>query len=104
LQKGERELTSQNAAKAKQLIGEFAESRIIPKAEVNAQWHYLKYHAEMCRIYADLLNAHAVKDEDAKIEYTEKLRKYVRDNELEIHNVFDPFFFEWMFNSFLKNL
>lgn len=104
LQNGEREITAENAAKAKQLISEFAKSKIIPNAEKDAQWHYLKYHAEMCLIYADLLTAHALKDEDVKTEYTEKLRKYVRDNELEIHNVFDPFFFEWMFNSFLKNL
>ena len=104
LQRGERELMVQYADDAKALIEKFSSEYISRYSDGDAQWNYLRYHSEMCIIYADLLKAYAVKDEEAKALYTEKLRRYVRDNETEIHSVFDPFFFEWMFNSFLKNL
>jgi len=104
LQRGERDTMSEYADRAKILIDSFRDELLAEYADSSAQWKYLAYHAEMCMIYADLLKATALKDEDNKSLFTDKLRKYVRDIEPEIHNVFDPFFFEWMFNSFLKNL
>jgi len=104
LANGEHEKTIENADKAAELICNIRDNLLIPNREVNASWKYLCYHAEICLMFAELLKRHALKDEAGKSEYTEKLRSYVRECEPEIHSVFDPFFYEWMFNSFLKNL
>jgi len=68
----------------------------IANATTNAQmdsWVYLGYHAEICKLFSQVLLAGA----EGRIEGAQKayfeLEKYVGEHELEFHRVFDGFLF-----------
>ncbi len=68
----------------------------IAYADDNARllsWNYLKYHAEICKLFSELLLAGAEGDMDRAIEKYYVIEKYLSDRELEIHWAFDVFLF-----------
>jgi hypothetical protein len=56
-------------------------------------WFYLRHHAEVCRLLAAAYEARARDDKTSAREAWEKVKQYVRENEMMLHPAFDLWFF-----------
>ena len=70
----------------------------------NASWRYLYHHAEMCLLYADALRGYVEKDQNMRNASLEILFTYLRDHELELHNVVDSRLFERSVNMYVPEV
>ena len=65
-------------------------------------WLYMKYHAEICTLLAEALEARARDDKQTALDIFEKVKQYVRENEMALHPVLDVWNFQnvlgWKFN------
>lgn len=89
---------AEKAAKIPALVASFAEviSRNIANATDNARllsWHYLRYHAEICRLFSVMLEAGARNDQEAALAAYQVVEDYVMEHEMEFHNGFDSYLF-----------
>ena len=104
IRSGKRTATIANTAEAKTVIERFKSAYLSKYGDDNASWMYLRHHAEMCLFYADALCGSAEKDAEKRNSNLEKMFAYMRDNELEIHNVLDSWLFENTVNRYVPTV
>lgn len=86
------------AAKIPPLIDDFASTIIrnltssISLSQLTS-WNYLRYHAEICKLFSKILLAGARDGIDAAIERYDNLKQYLCEHELEFHNAFDVYLY-----------
>lgn len=89
---------AEKAAKIPGVVDAFAETinRNIAYATDNARllsWQYLKYHAQICKLFSVMLEAGAKNNGEAMLEAYQVLEDYVMEHEMEFHNGFDSYLF-----------
>jgi len=57
-------------------------------------WEYLRHHAEVCRMFAQALEARARDDKEAAIDEWQGVKEYVTENEMILHPVLDVYLFQ----------
>lgn len=92
----------ERAEKIIALTHEFESSHITPNKDVNASWFYLSYHAEYCRLYAEVIKRYAKNDIEGIKEWSEKYNLFIFGNEPVLHTVHDPSLFSEIFPRWLK--
>ncbi len=92
----------ERAEKIIALTHEFEASHIAPNKDVNASWMYLSYHAEYCRLYAEVIKRYAKNDIEGIKEWSEKYNLFIFGNEPVLHTVHDPSLFTEIFPRWLK--
>ncbi len=73
-----------------ELVADFREKYLEPNKDKSASWKYLRYHADYCDIYADVVYAYICESEDRAKEMADKMNAFCCETEPELHNVFDP--------------
>jgi len=89
---------AEQSAKIPALIDEFLptiEKNISNSVELARvmSWNYLKYHAEICRLFSKVLNTGATEGKEAAQAACHPLIDYLSEHEMEFHNAFDLFLF-----------
>ncbi len=106
--RGEQPITKQemtaNVIAAKQLINSFDAEHIKAKAKLSENWNHLAYHADMCRLYADLVLAGLCGTEDDRAAATFALNDYMLRVEGVIGEYFDNITFRRVYDKYIPNL
>jgi len=85
-------------------VDAFMESHIKKMRYVNDSWNYLWYHAEYCKMYAELVRCYIDGDE-AKIEaQTKAFTEFHFKNKRELSNVLDNFYFDEVYQRWIKRV
>jgi len=85
-------------------VDAFMESHIKKMRYVNDSWNYLWYHAEYCKMYAELVRCYIDGDE-AKIEaQTKAFTDYHFKHKRELHDVLDNFYFDEVYQRWIKRV
>ena len=93
-----------NCNRAKSVISDFREMRLIPNQSVNPSWKYLLHHADICLLYADLAIAGAKHDKDEYSAKKEIFKAYLHELRPQIHRVFDFRICNYIYEVYLNNL
>jgi len=82
----------------------FEMSHITPNRDKSASWNYLYYHAEYCRMYAELIRRYTYGDEAKIKEQTDAFTAFVFALEPELHTVFDTAYFDEVYQRWIKRV
>ena len=93
-----------NCLRAKDIICDFKEKYLIPNKDINPSWNYLRLHAEICLLYADLAIVAAKHDKDEYEKETERFKQYLHEHRKEIHHVFDFRICNYIYGVYLPKL
>ncbi len=86
------------------LVDDFVKSHIEPNKDKDASWYYLSYHAEYCKMYAELIRCYCSEDE-AKIEaQTKAFTSFHFEHEPELHTVLDSCLFDEVYQRWIKRV
>ncbi len=85
-------------------VDAFKASHIDRNREKDASWNYLWYHADYCKIYANVIRAYTSEDE-AQIEArSTEFTEFIFRNEPVLHTVHDMPYFNEVFPRWLKRV
>ncbi len=86
------------------LVDEFKSTHIDAKKDSNASWKYLWYHADICKMYAELIRRYSLGDELKIKEQTKAFTEFHFSLEPEIHTVFDNCLFDEVYQRWIKRV
>lgn len=86
------EYIDKNCAEIRQVIADFNNNYIKNKDNQNRAWHNLKFHAQLCMKFTDVMEAYlgTIADENKQKETKEALLLFIKQIEQYTHLVFDP--------------
>lgn len=88
---------------AKRVIDDFCVSHIHKNASKNINWEHLTYHADYCRLYADVIVAYTKNDEAMIKEAIDAFDGYLLRIEPIIGDFFDMFNMRFLYTHQFKN-
>ncbi len=85
-------------------VDAFKASHIDRNRGKDASWKYLWYHAEHCKLFAQLIRRYALDDEEGKDAAIKALADFTYGTEPELHTVHDAAYFNGVFKGWTKKL
>ncbi len=87
----------------KQVVDNFCIDHIHKKEHKNLNWNHLAYHADYCKLYADVITAYTLNDEAMIKDAIDAFDGYLTRVEPIIGDFFDRFNMKFLYNHQFKN-
>ena len=87
-----------------ELVHGFKMSHIDKNKDKDASWKYLWYHAEHCKLYAELIRRYANDDFEGVKDQERAFTDFTYKSEPELHTVHDAAYFNSVYKSWTKRL